>query len=198
MAPWSYAHLTRSSRCLWYGTDRPMPKKLKLQDKAYRQQENKRMAIEDMESSLRTVVERAKAELHKEADLHAAELEHQVESMETVFLKSLQEAEAKTRIVKVEVERIVEVYVDPRERPQPMYIAGQSVFQWWANWMAGAASSPSGVAGKKGRPQWYSSSVFAWEQFCFQACRDAGVPGAPPGTNLPRETPSIPVNRPAC
>ena len=95
----------------------------------------------------------------------------------------------------------VEVLHEGAERPPPLFKGGQSVHQWWANWMAGAYEVPAGIKGKNGRPAWYSASVFSWEQFCLQACRDAGVPGValfrkqlpvlrytglPPNKNVPR------------
>ena len=146
-----------------------------------------------------TVAERNMAAADSAASLHAAELEHQAEAMEKEFLVGLKQVEVeKEKIVEVYRDRVVEVYVDPSTRPRAKFAGGQSVHQWWASWMAGAASPPAGICGKTGRPKWHSASVFAWEQFCLQACRDAGVPGASPGTNLPRATPSIPVYRPAC
>ena len=80
------------------------------------------------------------------------------------------------------VEKLAQIFVEVEvltddSRPPPKFQSGQSVHQWWATWMAGAYKPPPGIKGKYGRPAWYSSSVFSWEQFCLQACRDAGVPG---------------------
>ena len=94
------------------------------------------------------------------------------------------------------VEKIVYIEKSP-STSKPKFAAGQSVHQWWAGWMAGASESPVGLKGKT-RPQWFSSSVFVLEQLCPQACRNAGVPGTSPGTNLRRAAPSIPACRPAC
>ena len=69
---------------LYYG-DFITNKKLRLQDKSYRQQENKRMATEDRDSMWRTVAEPYNAAADSEASLHAAELEHQAEAMEKTF-----------------------------------------------------------------------------------------------------------------
>ena len=81
---------------LYYG-DRITNKKLKLQDKSYRQQENKRMATEDRDSMWRTVAERNKAAADAAATLHATELEHQAESMEKEFLVCLKRVEVEKR-----------------------------------------------------------------------------------------------------
>jgi hypothetical protein len=147
----------------------------------------------------RTVAERNEAAADSAATLHAAGLEHQAGAMEKEFLVGLKQVEGeKEKIVEVYRDRVVEVYEDQSTRPWAKFSAERSVHQWRASWMAGAASPPAGTGGKNGRPQWYSSMVFAWEQFCLEACRDAGVPEASPGTNLPRATPIIPVYRPAC
>ena len=103
--------------------------------------------------------------------------------MERAHSKEMENHEGKTVQVFVEKEiyrdRYVEVEVLPEgaERPPPLFKGGQSVHQWWSSWMAGAYKVPAGIKGKSGRPAWYSASVFSWEQFCLQACRDAGVPG---------------------
>jgi hypothetical protein len=108
---------------------------------------------------------------------------------------------AKKEQIGVEVvERIVERIVYIEKSPstsKPKFAAGQSVHQWWADWMPGASERPVGIKGNT-RPQWFSSVVFVLEQLCPQACRNAGVPGTSPGTNLRRAAPSIPACRPAC
>jgi hypothetical protein len=103
---------------------------------------------------------------------------------------------AKEKVEEKIVEKVVYIEKSP-SRPKPKFAAGQSVHLWWAGWMAGAAQRPPGVKGKS-RPVWFSSSVFVMEQICPQACRNAGVPGTSPGTNLRRAAPSIPAYRPAC
>ena len=85
---------------------------MKLQDKAYRQQENRRMATEETESIWRTVAEREKAAADVAAALHAAELEHQAEAMESAFLEGLKKVEAKKGSIEVEVEKETAVAVE--------------------------------------------------------------------------------------
>ena len=58
-------------------------------------------------------------------------------------------------------------------RPEPQFKAGQSVHQWWASWMPGAAEPPSSLK-KGGRPAWYSSSVTSGQQVCLPSHREAG------------------------
>ena len=175
-------------------------KALRLKFKAYTQREGQKMGMEDVLSGLVTVAEREKTAKDAAAALHQAEMEHQHHAMEKAhFLEMLEMREHEGRTVEVEVikEIIVEkeinvdrvIYVDRVafvevdvlpcgvDRPPPLFKGGQSIHQWWASWMAGAYEVPAGIKGKNGRPAWYSALVFSWEQFCLQACRDAGVPG---------------------
>jgi len=169
-------------------------KKLRLMFKAFAQREGQKMATEDRESKLRRFVEQEQAKQEAAKALHEAELEHQAQSMEAVYSRDItallsMAAPVPAEVIEVEkikfVDRVVEktVYVDVEvpadgaDRPPPKFLAGQSVHQWWASWMAGAATAPTGISGKTGRPAWYSASVLSWEQFCLQACRDARVPG---------------------
>jgi hypothetical protein len=161
-----------------------------MQFKTYEHREKQKMKTEDQMSKLISFAEREKEKNQAAAALHVDQLEHQAESMEAQFLKELAIVEAAQKVVEVLVEKkVVETVVVNKEifvevdvlpsgapRPPPKFIGGQSVHQWWASWMAGAYESPSGIKGKTGRPAWYSASVFLWEQFCLQACRDAGVP----------------------
>ena len=164
-------------------------KPLKLKFKAYTHREGQKMGMEDALSGLRAVAEREKAAKDAAAAMHQAELESQAEAMEREFAKAVENFKGKTIEVIVEKQVVVEkevyrdVFVEVEvlhegaERPPPLFKGGQSVHQWWASWMAGAYEVPAGIRGKSGRPAWYSASVFSWEQFCLQACRDAGVPG---------------------
>ena len=148
------------------------------------------MGMEDALSGLIAVAEREKAKNTAAAAIHQEELEHQARSMEAQWkLEMEHQTEVVAALAKIAVPEVVEVVVEKQifvevevlhagaERPPPLFKAGQSVHQWWANWMAGAHLPPPGIKGKNGRPAWYSASVFSWEQFCLQACRDAGVPG---------------------
>jgi hypothetical protein len=169
---------------------RQCPKKVRIQFKTYEHREMQKMKTEDQMSKLISFAEREKEKNEAAAALHVDQLEHQAESMEAQFLTELAKVEAAQKVVEVLVEKkVVEVVVVNKEiyvevdvlpegapRPPPKFIGGQSVHQWWGSWMAGAHEAPSGIRGKHGRPAWYSASVFLWEQFCLQACRDAGVP----------------------
>ena len=175
-------------------------KKLRLMFKAYAQRECQKMGVEDRLSGLVNVLEREKAAKDAAAALHETEMQHQIQSMEKAHVECMEEAleemekkAVRTVEVEVEVEVIkevikevvvikevfveVEVFPDGVEKPPPLFRGGQSVHQWWAGWMSGAYETPTGIKGKTGRPAWYSANVFSWEQFCLQACRDAGVPG---------------------
>jgi hypothetical protein len=136
------------------------------------------------------IAEREQAKNTAAAAIHQEELKHQARSMEAQWkLEMEHQTEVVAALAKIAVPEVVEVVVEKQifvevevlppgaERPPPLFIAGQSVHQWWATWMAGAYETPSGIKGKNGRPAWYSASVRMWEQFCHQACRDAGVPG---------------------
>ena len=163
-------------------------KKLRLMFKAFAQREGQKMATEDRESKLCRFVEQEQEKQEAAKAFHEAELEYQAKSMEDVYARNKTAllsmaapvpAEVKfvDRVVEKTVYVDVEVPADGADRPPPKFLAGQSVHQWWASWMAGATTSPTGISGKTGRPAWYSASVLSWEQFCLQACRDAGVPG---------------------
>ena len=160
-------------------------KALRLKFKAYTQREGQKMGMEDVLSGLVTVAEREKTAKDAAATLHQAELEHQMQAMEKAHFLEMLNHEGKTVEVEVIVEKEiyvdryveVEVLPDGVEKPPPLFKGGQSVHQWWVSWMAGAYEVPAGIKGKSGRPAWYSASAFSWEQFCLQACRDAGVPG---------------------
>lgn len=55
-----------------------------------------------------------------------------------------------------------------RERlPDPKFKNGQSVLQWWAQWMKSAKEPPKKYGGKKGfaRPAWYSGDVLAFQEY---------------------------------
>ena len=163
----------------------PANKDTRLQFKAYEHQERKRMQAEDTLSKL----ERAG---QKEKDAKDAALAHE-EVLQRVLQEGrvlLEEAlldnaaeKAANELFRVNhaaiyKERVVYVEVLPEgaEKPKPLFRGGQGVHQWWAHWMAGAFEVPSGVK-QKSRGSWYSASVLSWEQFCLQACRDAGLPG---------------------
>ena len=156
------------------------PKRLKGQFDTYEHRERQKMKTEDQMSTIISFAEREKEKNVAAAALHVFQLEHQAESMEAQFAKELAIVEAAQKVVEVVVNKeiIVEVDVLPSgaPRPPPKFIGGQSVHQWWATWMARAYQAPGGIRGKHGRPAWYSASVFLWEQFCLQACRDAGGP----------------------
>ena len=176
--------ISEHEQMLNYGP-KPANKQLSLKFKSYTQREGNKMEIEDVRSGLITTAEREKAAKDAAAALHSAELEHQAEAMEKVFAKKMENVEIRTVevVVEKEIYRDRDVYIevdvlpDGADRPPPLYIGGQSVHQWWAHWMAGAHVVPPEVKGKNGRPAWYNASVYSWEQFCLQACRDAGVPG---------------------
>ena len=184
-----------------YGPGKP----LRLKFKAYTQRECQKMGMEDVLSGLVTAAEREKTKKDAAAALHQAEMDHQQTAMAIAnrnhFLEMSEMREHEGRTVEVEVEVIKEIIVEKEitvdrviyvdrvafvdvdvlpdgvDKPEPLFIGGQSIHQWWASWMAGAYEVPAGIKGKSGRPAWYSASVFSWEQFCLQACRDAGVPG---------------------
>ena len=77
-------------------------------------------------------------------------------------LSDLRGALERKPVVEIVVqEKIVKVCVEKNAGASgPRFLAGQSVHQWWATWMAGAKETPTGIKGKS-RPAWFSSVVFA-------------------------------------
>ena len=58
-------------------------------------------------------------------------------------------------------EKIDQVYTEnDAATSDSKFLAGQSVHQWWAPWMARDNETPTGIKGKS-RPAWFSTVVFA-------------------------------------
>jgi len=55
--------------------------------------------------------------------------------------------------------------VQQRAVPERKFINGQSVLQWWAGWMQGAAEVPKQISGSR-RPKWYSGEIIAHTGEC--------------------------------
>ena len=51
-----------------------------------------------------------------------------------------------------------------KKPPEPRFRTGQSIFQYWASWMALADDLPANIK-KKGRPGWYSGEIIAYLQW---------------------------------
>ena len=116
----------------WRG-DEKMPKRLKMQERAWGHMEHKRMVIEDRESDLRGKLERKPAVVEVEKIVYQEQI--------------------------VVEERIVYVEKDAAAST-PAFAGGQAVHQFWAGWMEGATKSLTGIKGAA-RPAWFSSLVFA-------------------------------------
>ena len=166
-------------------------KKVGNQFKTYLYKETKDMGSEDRMSRLFNALQRKEEEKMKMAAAHEKDLEYHSDAMMRAHNVLMDEAMEKrgtlVRTVEVEVEVLKEVVVEvvkevhvvqkvevvkkvfvevdvlPKgePRPEPLFRGGQSVHQWWASWMSGAYETPAGIQGKKGRPAWYSASVYS-------------------------------------
>ena len=124
---------------MWWMDYQTMPKRLKNMQKGFRHMETQRMHNEDRLSDLRGALERKPVVQEKIVVQEKVVVEEKI----------------------VVQEKIVQVYVEKdAAASEPKFLAGQSVHQWWAPWMAGAKETPAGIK-QKSRPAWFSSSVVA-------------------------------------